>query len=51
MLSMYNIQVCNAYTELNDPVVQRERFAEQLKVLFYIELWILKKKMSEMMLW
>lgn len=26
-------QVCNAYTELNDPVVQRDRFAEQLKVL------------------
>jgi uncharacterized membrane protein len=25
-------QVCNAYTELNDPVVQRQRFAEQLKV-------------------
>ncbi|KAF9605494.1 hypothetical protein IFM89_017513 [Coptis chinensis] len=24
-------KVCNAYTELNDPVVQRERFAEQLK--------------------
>ncbi|THU52361.1 hypothetical protein C4D60_Mb10t03200 [Musa balbisiana] len=24
-------EVCNAYTELNDPVVQRQRFAEQLK--------------------
>ncbi|THG02757.1 hypothetical protein TEA_009941 [Camellia sinensis var. sinensis] len=24
-------QVCNAYTELNDPVVQRQRFADQLK--------------------
>ncbi|KAG9457264.1 hypothetical protein H6P81_001772 [Aristolochia fimbriata] len=24
-------EVCNAYTELNDPVVQRERFVEQLK--------------------
>lgn len=24
-------EVCNAYTELNDPVVQRRRFAEQLK--------------------
>lgn len=24
-------EVCNAYTELNDPIVQRERFAEQLK--------------------
>lgn len=24
-------EACNAYTELNDPVVQRERFAEQLK--------------------
>ncbi|KAG0502585.1 hypothetical protein HPP92_002657 [Vanilla planifolia] len=24
-------EVCNAYTELNDPVVQRERFTEQLK--------------------
>ena len=27
-------QVCNAYTELNDPVVQRQRFADQLKVDF-----------------
>ena len=25
-------EVCNAYTELNDPLVQRERFAEQAKV-------------------
>ncbi|MCO5563859.1 hypothetical protein L7F22_017509 [Adiantum nelumboides] len=24
-------EVCNAYTELNDPVVQRERFMEQTK--------------------
>lgn len=24
-------EVCNAYTELNDPVVQRERFTSQLK--------------------
>ncbi|WOL09032.1 lysine--tRNA ligase isoform X1 [Canna indica] len=24
-------EVCDAYTELNDPVVQRQRFAEQLK--------------------
>ncbi|TYJ46043.1 hypothetical protein E1A91_A02G095800v1 [Gossypium mustelinum] len=24
-------KLCNAYTELNDPVVQRQRFAEQLK--------------------
>lgn len=24
-------EVCNAYTELNDPVVQRERFADQVK--------------------
>eukprot|EP00898_Chlorokybus_atmophyticus_P002739 jgi/Chlat1/3466/Chrsp23S03666 len=24
-------EVCNAYTELNDPVVQRERFLDQLK--------------------
>ena len=28
-------QLCNAYTELNDPVVQRQRFAEQLKVMGY----------------
>ena len=26
-------EVCNAYTELNDPLIQRERFAEQAKVL------------------
>lgn len=25
-------EVCNAYTELNDPVVQRQRFAEQAQV-------------------
>jgi lysyl-tRNA synthetase class 2 len=24
-------EVCNAYTELNDPVVQRERFQAQVK--------------------
>ncbi|XP_057846166.1 lysine--tRNA ligase [Cryptomeria japonica] len=24
-------ELCNAYTELNDPIVQRERFADQLK--------------------
>ena len=24
-------EVCNAYTELNDPIVQRERFADQAK--------------------
>ncbi|PPS08442.1 hypothetical protein GOBAR_AA12199 [Gossypium barbadense] len=31
-------ELCNAYTELNDPVVQRQRFAEQLKGLFLIEM-------------
>lgn len=25
-------EVCNSYTELNDPIVQRERFAEQANV-------------------
>ena len=25
-------EVCNAYTELNQPLIQRERFAEQAKV-------------------
>jgi len=25
-------ELCNAYTELNDPAVQRERFQEQSKV-------------------
>jgi len=25
-------EVCNAYTELNDPMVQRERFAQQAQV-------------------
>ena len=24
-------ELCNAYTELNDPITQRERFAEQAK--------------------
>ena len=25
-------EICNAYTELNNPHVQRDRFAQQLKV-------------------
>lgn len=25
-------EICNAYTELNDPVVQRQKFEDQLKV-------------------
>ncbi|WAR12305.1 SYK-like protein [Mya arenaria] len=25
-------EICNAYTELNDPVVQRERFQQQAKI-------------------
>ncbi len=28
-------EICNAYTELNDPVVQRERFAQQAQVSKY----------------
>jgi lysyl-tRNA synthetase, class II len=28
---IYGREVCNAYSELNDPVVQRERFMQQLK--------------------
>jgi lysyl-tRNA synthetase class 2 len=31
-LNDVGLQVCNAYTELIDPVVQRERFADHLKV-------------------
>ena len=30
-------ELCNAYTELNDPAVQRERFAEQAQVVITIE--------------
>lgn len=33
MLCFSLLQLCNAYTELNDPVVQRQRFADQLKVV------------------
>jgi len=33
ILTAVTIQLCNAYTELNDPAVQRQRFAEQLKVM------------------
>ena len=33
LLIAVTFQLCNAYTELNDPVVQRQRFAEQLKVM------------------
>ena len=29
-------EICNAYTELNDPEVQRERFEMQAKVGFSI---------------
>jgi len=29
-------EVCNAYTELNDPIVQRDRFGQQAKVSMYI---------------
>ena len=25
-------EICNAYTELNDPVIQRERFSQQAQV-------------------
>ncbi|KAG5582315.1 hypothetical protein H5410_052942 [Solanum commersonii] len=28
-------ELCDAYTELNDPAAQRERFAEQLKVSLF----------------
>nr|GEU61146.1 lysine--tRNA ligase, cytoplasmic-like [Tanacetum cinerariifolium] len=31
LLPLKNISLANAYTELNDPVVQRQRFTEQLK--------------------
>lgn len=29
-------EVCNAYTELNDPMIQRERFEQQAKVSSFI---------------
>jgi len=29
-------EVCNSYTELNDPFIQRERFAQQAKVKFLL---------------
>jgi len=28
---IYGRELCNAYSELNDPIVQRERFVQQLK--------------------
>ena len=28
-------EICNAYTELNDPMVQRQRFEQQAKVDVY----------------
>ena len=28
-------EICNAYTELNDPIVQRQRFEQQAKVDVY----------------
>lgn len=29
-------EVCNAYTELNDPMIQRERFEQQAKVSYIV---------------
>uniref|UniRef100_A0A183BF56 tRNA-synt_2 domain-containing protein n=1 Tax=Echinostoma caproni TaxID=27848 RepID=A0A183BF56_9TREM len=29
-------EICNSYTELNDPVVQRERFVEQARVSTFV---------------
>ncbi len=29
-------ETCNAYTELNDPIVQREMFELQAKVKFFV---------------
>lgn len=29
-------ELCNSYTELNDPVEQRQRFAEILKIQFVL---------------
>lgn len=33
-------EICNAYTELNDPVVQRERFDMQAKVCARVSGWV-----------
>lgn len=33
-------EICNAYTELNDPAVQRERFEEQAKVSLATCTWV-----------
>lgn len=33
-------EICNAYTELNDPMVQRERFATQAKVFIMASRYI-----------
>ena len=33
-------EICNAYTELNDPVVQRERFQQQAEVVNFIILML-----------
>jgi len=34
-------EICNAYTELNNPRVQRERFAEQAKVFFFFSFFLI----------
>ena len=37
-------EVCNAYTELNDPFVQRKLFMDQMKVKTNNYYYLLKKK-------
>jgi hypothetical protein len=40
-LFVRGFEICNSYTELNNPHVQRERFGQQAKVLFFLFLFFL----------
>lgn len=45
-LFMMKKEICNAYTELNDPMIQRQRFEQQAKVVSVLVNVIQNKRTS-----